>query len=169
MLDTIIDIATSVFIVTVLLMLLTAPGWITGKVVAAKRRALPVPVILRLKSLRWGIWFGLGAASLVLFVLTFRPIGTFEEGTRAIMASSGLLAYAGAGVVAFYIGWTASARKRARKAERESAPQPMPQGAFLGAEEDRGRVLPSPGDAENDYAPARPKDEVYPPARPLEE
>lgn len=151
---------TGAFAVTSTLMILTFPTWLAGKIVAARTRALPVPFFYRLKLVRWASWYFTGIVGMTTVALALRPTGTFEVATRLVFVAVALVAYLATAGAAFYIGWTASAQRRARKARRDrSDPTPLVQGQFKqGASEgeDALRDLPTPGANDDTYVPAQP-------------
>lgn len=174
---------TGAFAVTSTLMILTFPTWLAGKIVAARTRALPVPFFYRLKLVRWVSWYFAGLIGMTAVALALRPTGTFEVATRLVFVAVALLAYLATAGAAFYIGWTASAQRRARKDRKDSSdPMPLAQGQFkqdASEEEDTLRALPTPGANDDTYVPAQPfnvaekdassdGDTGYRPARPTE-
>lgn len=149
-----------VLAVTITLMILTFPTWLAGKIVAAQTRALPVPFFYRRKLVRWVSWYFTGIVGLTAVVLALRPTGTFEIGTRLIFVGVAFVAYLVTAGAAFYIGWTASAQRRARKVRVDSSdPMPLVQGQFKRTnpeEVSTSRYLPEPGATEDAYVPAQP-------------
>lgn len=161
MIETAINATFTIACITIMLMLLTAPGWIVGQLVARQTRVLPVPVILRPKVVRWALWYLTGIASLVALVLATRPVGALEAGTRAVMVAVSLAAFAIAMALSFYIGWTSAATRLARRGHAESAPPPvMP--AYPpteGGPQLLPQQLPQEPPAADEYAPATPNDD----------
>lgn len=155
-----------VLALTITLIILTFPTWIAGKIVARRTRALPVPVFLRPRLARWALWYFAGIIALLCAVLATRPSGTFDGPVRILLAGSALAAYAVAAVTGFYISWTASAQRRARRERDRSDPVPFPQG--MNQENESGqsdastRNLPPEGATRGMCAPAQRKDVAAP-------
>lgn len=168
MIEAVADIALTLLIVTIMLMLLTAPGWIAGQVVARKTRVLPVPFFFRSKAVRWTLWYFNGITSLVALVLATRPVGTFEGTTRLIFLAVALAAFAAAMVVAFYVGWTSAAKRLSRRGDAASAPLPVVGGWDPQEPQEDWRMLGQ--QAMDEYAPAQPQsDDGYRPAAPRDQ
>lgn len=161
---------------TVFLMIVTFPAWLAGLIAAWRTRILPVPFFYRLKPLRWASWYLTGIIGMVSAVLAMRPVGSFEPRTRIAFVCIAVVSYLLTAVAAFYISWTASAKRRSRKLGRDSSdPLPMAQGIATGS----ASVLPSaPVEAEA-YRPAVPSEagsegdqeaepEEYPRAQPAD-
>ena len=107
------------FMLTALLVVLTFPVWIAGKIVARQTRALPVPFFLRRTWARWAVWYLCGIVSLTLFNLATGPLTMKSPWVALLQGFGSLLALVAAGFVTFYISWTASARRRARKEQQQ--------------------------------------------------
>lgn len=143
-----------VLALTCILMVLTFPAWLAGQIAARQTRALPVPFFYRPKILRWVSWYFTGIVGLTAVVLALRPVGTFDTPARLVFVGIALLSYAGTAIAAFYIAWTASAKRRARKSQRDvSDPVPLVQSSVVGSPQ----KLPGGGDDPSMYAPATPQ------------
>lgn len=164
MFEAIGDSIAGVLALTCALMVLTFPAWLAGQIAARQTRALPVPFFYRLKLLRWVSWYFTGVVGLTAVALALRPIGTFETPARVAFVGVALLSYALTAIAAFYIAWTASAKRRARKPQRDASdPVPLVQSSVVGA----SQKLPSDGDDPAMYAPATPQpDDVAQPEEP---
>lgn len=160
MFEAIANFITGAAALAVTFVILTFPTWLAGKIAASQTRALPVPFFFRPKLLRWATWYLAGIVALVAMVLATRPSGTFEAPTRLVLVVIALAAYGVAAIAAFYISWTASAQRRARK-EHDSPP------ARRGA---RGGGVGVQAGVSTSTAPAQiPEEVAHPPARPHEE
>lgn len=158
MFEAIYNTAASIMFLTIFLMMTTFPGWLTGKIVARRNRVLPVPFFFQPKLLRWILWYIAGIVMGLSIVLATRPIGTFAPSTRLAMALIAVLAFAASLSTAFYIGWTATAKRLARIDHHMSSPANMAQGVFTEAyPADIEKRLPEP--SADDYAPAKPNEQ----------
>lgn len=168
MIEAVVNTTFTLTILTVMLIALTVPGWVTGQIVARQTRTLPVPFFLRMKVVRWALWYLAGTTALVALVLATRPVGTFETGPRVVFVAISLLGYAVAMISAFYIGWTSAAKRLARRGHLASAPPPMGTGdPQYAVEQDWRRLGHRDGD---EYAPAQPHaEDDYRPATPLDQ
>lgn len=170
MLEVILDSTITVIILTTILMMLTSPAWITGKVIARQNRVLPVPFFFRAKAMRWTLWYLSGITVLVGLVMATRPIGALETGTRVVLALIAIAALVTAMISAFYIGWTSSAKRLARKNDSASAPPPVVPGFAQEVPNEWSHEAGQPEATQpvpTEYAPARPcQDDEYRPATP---
>lgn len=157
MFDAIANTTVSTLMITFMLVFITFPGWLTGKIIAHQNRVLPVPVFFRLKIVRWVLWYLSGVIMLTAIALALRPVGTFGIEARTLFAGIALLAFFVCVCAAAFISFTATAQRLARKQHTGSAPPPLVEGysseAPIVASEQQ---LPS--NPVDDYAPARPQD-----------
>lgn len=177
MFEVIANFITGLAALTVTFVILTFPTWLAGKIVASQTRALPVPFFFRPKAARWIAWYLAGVTALVAFILATRPTGTFETPTRLILAGIALVAYAAAAISAFYISWTASAQRRARR-EQARPDHGVPEGLSPELPHRPAPATSEYRDDESDYPPARPREaevgaeesslDEYKPARPAD-
>lgn len=168
MIEAVINATFTLALLTFMLMLVTAPGWIVGQVLAHTDRALPVPFFLRSRIVRWVLWYLTGTAALIALVLAARPIGALDTWVRLALVACSLGALAIATAIAFYVGWTNAAKRLARRGDRASAPPAMAQ---VYPSWQPGAQAPAAGstvvDSTGEYAPARPhEDDEYRPATP---
>lgn len=169
---TVLNLISILMIVTVLLVIITCPAWIAGKVVALRTRVLPVPFFLRRRWLRWLFWYLGGLLSIVLGGSVLGASTMVEPLRLVLMTLAAIGAYAFAVYVAFYISWTASARRRARKERAQAYPPAQMSGGvfaapFIGEPQEGIARLPEPGEAAETYAPPSPHDDdEYRPPQP---
>lgn len=110
------------------LLVVTFPGWAIGKLVARKTRTLRVPALLRRAALRWLLWAVSGVIALMATAVATRPAGSLTPEMRGVAVAVIVAGAGGALLVAFFIGWTATAARMAKRqagvqlAQPDSAP-----------------------------------------------
>lgn len=161
MFEVVASSVTGVLALTITLMILTFPAWVAGLIVAAQTRVLPVPFFYRARPVRWISWYFTGILSLAAMALAIRPVGTFDASARVVFVCVAVVAYVLTAITAFYISWTASAKRRARRARTDASdPIPLVQNSLSG----QPQRLPGVAEGPIGYVPATPRqssDELY--------
>lgn len=109
-------------VVTVILLLLTWPGWCAGVILAHRVQMLPVPALLRRKVVQWAVWYVSGFVLLGSVAIIATP-ESYPSGARVAAAVIAVCCLAMCVADAVLIGWTGSVRRQVRWASRRAKQQ----------------------------------------------